>query len=261
MHFAGVLRSMHNLQNGRTRAVTFCLGIKVKQGLIALADTEIVKGDERLNKSKVWMKGDHTGFWWIMTSGLRSIRDKALIYLEEQAVHQNYPHARLYEVANAFGQQLRRVRQEDGASLAQSNLSFNLHAILGGKLPNDSEPTMFYIYPEGNWIEASQDSPYFVVGRTPYAKPILDQMLSNDLDLRRALAVAFLAFHATHASVTDVGFPIDVILSDAPSGQVMQSRFEAMELQSAADWWQAHLVNSLSMFPTECFSKLFVSQQ
>jgi putative proteasome-type protease len=236
--------------------MTFCVGIKVKRGLIALADTEITKGDERLNKSKMWMKGDQTGFWWIMTSGLRSIRDKALIYLEEHSAGQIHPYARLYEVANAFGQQLRRVREEDGASLAQSNLSFNLHAILGGKLPNDTEPTMFYIYPEGNWIEASQDSPYFVVGRTPYAKPILDRMLSIDLDLHQALVVAFLAFDATHASVTDVGFPIDIIMHDAQTGEVLQSRFEAMELQSAADWWQDHLVHSLSMFPTDYFKKL-----
>ena len=61
---------------------------------------------------------------------------------------------RLYHVAQAFGDQLRRVREEDGDALAQSGLTFNLHAIIGGQLTDDLTPTLFYVYPEGNWIEA-----------------------------------------------------------------------------------------------------------
>jgi len=59
------------------------------------------------------------------------------------------------------------VRHEDEASLGKSGLSFNLHAVIGGQLKEDEEPTLFYIYPEGNWVEASADAPYFIIGRTP----------------------------------------------------------------------------------------------
>ena len=241
--------------------MTFCLGIKVNEGLIALADTQIVKGDERLNKAKLSMKGDSNGYWWIMTSGLRSIRDKAMIYLEEEAAHKNIQYGRLYEIANMFGKQLRRVRIEDGDALAAGNFAFNLHAIVGGKLGNDPTPCMYYIYPEGNWIESNPDSPYFLVGRTPYAKPILDQLLTTNLDIRRALTVAFLAFDATRASVTDVGFPIDVILSEPHTNSVMQSRFDFSDLKFASDWWHNHLVCSLSQFPTDCFRSLFIENR
>lgn len=241
--------------------MTFCLGIKVNDGLIALADTQIVKGDERLNKAKLSMKDTSNGHWWIMTSGLRSIRDKAMIYLEEEVARQNVQFGRLYEIANLFGRQLRRVRSEDGDALASSNFAFNLHAIVGGKLSNDLEPCMYYIYPEGNWIESNPDSPYFIVGRTPYAKPILDQLLTSSLDIRRALTVAFLAFDATRSSVTDVGFPIDVILSDPGSDSVMQSRFELSDLKSASEWWRNHLLYSLAQFPTDCFSSLFAENR
>ncbi len=241
--------------------MTFCLGIKVNEGLIALADTQIVKGDERLNKTKLSMKDHGDGHWWIMTSGLRSIRDKAMIYLEEDATQQNTRYGRLYEVANAFGKQLRRVRSEDGDALAASNFAFNLHAIIGGKLAGDLEPCMYYIYPEGNWIESNQDSPYFIVGRTPYAKPILDQLLTSNLDIRRALTLAFLAFDATRASVTDVGFPIDVVLSNPLNSSVMQSRFDLGDLKSASEWWHNHLVCSLSQFPTDCFRLLFTENR
>ncbi len=241
--------------------MTFCLGIKVNDGLIALADTQIVKGDERLSKTKLTLKGDINGHWWIMTSGLRSIRDKALIYLEEEAAQQNVQYERLYEIANMFGRQLRRVRTEDGDALAASNFAFNLHAIIGGKLANDLAPCMYHIYPEGNWIESNPDSPYFLVGRTPYAKPILDQLLTNTLDIRHALTVAFLAFDATRASVTDVGFPIDVILSEQRTNSVTQSRFDFSDLKLASEWWRNHLVCSLSQFPTECFNTLFTENR
>jgi putative proteasome-type protease len=237
--------------------MTFCLGIRVNSGLIALADTQIVKGDERLNKAKLSMTGDSNGYWWIMTSGLRSIRDKSLIYLEEEAAHQNVQYSRLYEIANVFGKQLRRVRAEDGVALAAGNFAFNLHAIIGGKLANDLAPCMYYVYPEGNWIESNPDSPYFLVGRTPYAKPILDQLLTSDLDLCRALAVAMLAFDATRTSVTDVGFPIDVILSDLSTNSVRQSRFDTKDLKFASDWWHNQLRYSLSQFPMDCFNSLF----
>ena len=75
-------------------------------------------------------------------------------------------------------------------------------------------PTLFYIYPEGNWIEATADSPYFILGRTLYGKPILDRLLISDTPLAQALALAYLAFDATRTSVIDVAFPIDVIIFD-----------------------------------------------
>ena len=46
-----------------SKSMTFCVGIKVTQGLVALADTQIVKGDERLSKGKLTLiKFAHSGF-------------------------------------------------------------------------------------------------------------------------------------------------------------------------------------------------------
>lgn len=188
---------------------------------------------------------------FIMTSGLRSLRDKTVIYLEEKLAEEAPDFQRLYQVAQAFGNQLRRVREEDGAALAQRGLSFNLHAVIGGQLEGDPTPTLFYIYPEGNWIEATADSPYFILGRTLYGKPILDRLLISDTPLAQALALAYLAFDATRTSVVDVAFPIDVIVFDPLTRSFWQQRFDAAALASAAEWWQQCLRAALGEFPMD----------
>ena len=236
--------------------MTFCLGIRVRSGLIALADTKIVKGEEKLTKSKISLTDSDGRQWWLMTSGLRSVRDKTVTYLEQKLKHDHAPVQNLFEIANLFGEQLRRVRQEDEHSLEIGNLRFNLHAIVGGQLEQDVSTKMYYIYPEGNWIECYEDSPYFIIGRTHYAKPILDRLLRFDSDIKYAAALAFLGFDATRACVTDVGYPIDMVLHQSTNG-VIHQRFEATDLIHVSKWWNQTLSDALQQFPLDCFHKLF----
>ena len=230
--------------------MTFCVGIRVKKGLIALADTEVVKGVERVSKGKLTMLSVNAGFVWTMTSGLRSVRDKTLTYTENSIRDSETPCKRTYEIANLFGDSLRRVRKEDGTSLSRSNLRFNLNAIIGGRLDDDDMEKMYFVYPEGNWIEASIDSPYFLIGRSYYAKPILDRLLSFELDLPQAAALAYLGFDATRRSVFDVDFPIDVAICDSRSGVVSQQRLTAQEMEPVDTWWHKQMSQALGEFPT-----------
>jgi putative proteasome-type protease len=128
--------------------MTFCVGIKLEQGLVALADTQIVKGGERLSKGKLALVQHRAQRLFIMTSGLRSVRDKTVIYLEQKLTEEAVDFQRLYQVAQAFGEQLRRARQEDGAALAQRGLSSNLHAIIGGQLDADQHPHCITFIPK-----------------------------------------------------------------------------------------------------------------
>jgi len=231
--------------------VTFCVGIRVREGLVALADTQIVRGQEMSSKAKLSLL-DHGGRpVFVMTSGLRSIRDKAVMRLEDELAALPTPYPRLYEVVTAFGDQLKRVKVEDGPSLQESGLRFNSHAIIGGHLPGDSSPTLFMVYPEGNWIDATPDSPYFIIGRTSYGKPILDRLLTYDTPLAQAVALAYLAFDSTRASVVDVEFPIDLVLLVAADGVLHERRFTSADLASAHAFWHARLQSSLAEFPMD----------
>ncbi len=107
-------------------------------------------GANRGNKQKLAEFQHKDESLFTMASGLRSVRDKTLVYVEETLRESNPPMDRLYQFINLFGDQLRGVKNDDGPSLASSGLQFNLHAIIGGCLPPDPFPQLFYVYPEGN---------------------------------------------------------------------------------------------------------------
>jgi putative proteasome-type protease len=231
--------------------MTFCVGIKVAEGIVALADTRIVRGNEQVNKRKLAeFLHDHQSIF-TMTSGLRSVRDKTLTYVDESLRANTIGCDRLYQFVNLFGEQLRRVKKEDGPSLAETNNSFNLNAIIGGRLNADESPQLFYVYPEGNWVEAAIDSPYFVVGRTYYGKPILDRLLRYDTPLRSAISLALLAFDATRTSVTDVDYPVDVAVLACNESSPRYQRFSESDLATTTAWWNRTLSTSLATMPMD----------
>ncbi len=236
--------------------MTFCVGIKVREGVVALADTRIVRGSEQVNKQKLAQFVHDGQTLFTMTSGLRSVRDKTLTYVDETLRGGHDSIDRLYQFVNLFGEQLRRVKAEDGPSLAAANHAFNLNSIIGGRLSADFEPQLFYVYPEGNWVECNMDSPYFMIGRTYYGKPILDRLLRFETPLRSAIALAFLAFDATCASVTDVGYPIDLAVLASGDGEPRCRRFTEQDLSSTSEWWTQSLTQLLANMPMQWTDEL-----
>lgn len=229
--------------------MTFCIASRVNDGIVALADTRIVKGGERLSKAKLALHIGPHGTFFTMTSGLRSIRDKMLIYGEEFMSAADTSFTRLYQVANVFGEQLRRVRSEDYDALQQGGLSFNLHAIIGGRLRDDPTPTLFLVYPEGNWIEVNDDSPYFIIGRTPNGRAILDRHLTVRTGVRQAALLSLLAFELTATSVTDVDYPIDMAVMRIGESEFKQQRFQVSDLEAVTKAWHEATAQALLAMP------------
>src|ERR1700680_2763087 len=107
--------------------MTFCLGINLKEGLVGLADTRVLAGRD-LTTAKKGATYQGPGFsFFIMNSGLRSLRDKALLYFEDAFARQTAVRERLFKVVNLFGSQVRRVAEEDARFLKEVDLSFNLY--------------------------------------------------------------------------------------------------------------------------------------
>jgi putative proteasome-type protease len=229
--------------------MTFAVGIRVESGIVALADTQVVRGRETSNKGKLSVIEHSESRAFVMTSGLRSIRDKTVLRLEDELAGLSEPYERMHQLVSAYGDQLRQVRVEDDASLMASGLKFDSHAIIGGQFPGDATPELFLVYPEGNWVVATTDSPSFIVGRSAYGKPILDRLLRFDTSIREAVALAYLSFDATRTSTVDVGYPFDLLVLDSDRGSLQPQRFDADDLRAAETHWQERLEAALADFP------------
>lgn len=231
--------------------MTFCAAIRIEEGLVGLSDTRLTSGTERTTARKVTIHqhGKHSMF--LMTSGLRSVRDKALTYFEEVLEEQDTHFDKLYKAVNAFAAQVRVVAHEDKEALKESGLDFNLFSIIGGQLEKDKEHKLYMLYPQGNWVEVGKGSPYFLIGESSYGKPILDRVLRIDSPMDTALKLAYLAFDSTRISAVDVDFPIDVVLYKRDSFDIIQHRYEREDLQHLPELWQESLRKSVAQMPDE----------
>ena len=235
--------------------MTYCLGIKVKEGLVAIADTLITSGTETITKKKVFTEQKDHFSLFIMTSGLRSVRDKAVVYFREQLENQEFN--KLYKAVNAFGQQVKRVADEDKASLEKAGFKFDLNTIIGGQLRDDKEHKLFLLYPEGNWVELEQGAPYVIIGNTGHGKAILNRTLTEDSSMKVALKAGFLSFDSTRVSSNNVDFPIDVVLYKKDSYSLGEQRYEQKDLQNISAQWAEELKKALEDIPDEWMETAF----
>ena len=231
--------------------MTFCLGITVEEGLVGIADTRITSGNEMTSAQKVSTYQNGNGAFFLMTSGLRSVRDKTLTYFEETLEIGDEPRDKLYKVVNAFTTALRRVAVEDKVFLADSGLRFDMYALIGGQMTGDTAHKLYLVYPEGNWVEITRGTPYHIIGEGGYGKPVLDRTLKYSDPLLMALKVGCLAFDSTRISAADVDFPIDVVLYQKGCRDLAEHRYEKEDLANISSWWQEHLRGLVYKLPSE----------
>jgi putative proteasome-type protease len=237
--------------------LTFCLGIKVREGLVGIADTRVISGNENISARKVSLFNLDGHQVFFMTSGLRSVRDKAVAYFEEAMFEREESFDRLFKVANAFAGQIRRVAQEDKKTLEESGFNFNIYCLMGGRMANDAEHKLYLIYPQANWVEIGASTPYHIIGAAGYGKPVLDRTLKYEDSLRFALKVGCLAFDSTRISAADVDFPIDVVLYFADTNELVERRFEFDDLTEITEGWQERLRASVSNLPSRWLDSFF----
>lgn len=230
--------------------MTFCIGVKVAKGLVGLSDTRVTSGAEYSTapETTIIQRNRHSMF--IMTSGLRSARDKALTYFNEVLETEDASFSRMYVAVNKFADQVRRVRKEDQESLQHGGYKFDLTCLIGGQLEEDKEHKLYMLYPEGNWVEAAEDSPYYIIGGSGFGTPILRRVLTYQSSLETALKLVILAFDSTRISANDVGYPIDVVHYRRSSYSLTVKRFEAEDLALISGWWQNVQKRSVSRMPS-----------
>jgi putative proteasome-type protease len=240
--------------------MTFCLGIKTKDGIVGLSDTRITTGSETTSSKKVYTVNRDKHTFFIMTSGLRSVRDKAITYFSEVIENKDQSFTKLYHAVNEFGNQVRAVAKEDKEFLEAAGLNFNVYSIIGGQLEEDLEPKLYLLYPQGNWIEIRRGTPFVIIGNSGFGNPVLKRSLTYEDSLDYALKCAFLAFDATRICANDVDFPIDTVVLANDSYQLKEQRFEQKELEHVSTFWNERLKIAIEELPSSILDKAFADR-
>lgn len=209
--------------------MTYCVGMVLDKGLVLMSDTRTNSGVDNISvfrKMHSWhVPGER--IINIMTAGNLATTQAVISQLEERtkAPSERRPSLleapTMFQVATVVGGLLRDVierRQDTGQAAAGPRFTASL--IVSGQIKG-MEPRLFMIYPEGNFIEASFDTPFFQIGETKYGRPILLRGYDRTMSFEDAVKLLMVSFDSTLAANLSVGLPFDLMV-------IERDRFEPL---------------------------------
>jgi putative proteasome-type protease len=211
--------------------MTYCVALRLDTGMIFASDSRTNAGVDHIatfTKMRVYEKKDDRVIVTLssgnlaMTQGVINILDRHAKALEGEETM--WTVQSMYDVAALVGDALREMHRRDGPFLSQSSIEANSNLLVGGQIKGEA-PRLFHIYAQGNFIEATDDTPYFQLGESKYGKPILDRVISMATPQKEAAKCVLISFDSTMKSNISVGLPIDLLWYPRDSMRVgMQQR-------------------------------------
>jgi putative proteasome-type protease len=231
--------------------MTYCVAMRLNRGLVFAADTRTSAGSDNVasfRKLYYWRKPGQRVLV-LCSAGNLAITQSVISLLNEQMMADPpvgaetlFTAPSVYRAARVIGDTLREVRRIDGPELEASGASFNANFLFGGQV-GEEPPRLFHIYPEGNFIEATDDTPFFQIGEHKYGKPIIDRVVQPNMRLGEAAKLALLSFDSTLRSNLSVGLPIDILIYERDTLDVRrQKRIELEDeyfRKLSASWSEA----------------------
>ena len=157
----------------------------------------------------------------------------------------------MFQVAKLVGDMVREVIQANAVTGQQADSTFNATLILGGQI-STSDPRLFMIYPEGNIIEASEDTPFFQIGETKYGRPILVRAYNADMEFEDAVKLLMVSFDSTIKANLSVGLPLDLQTYETDTMRVgYELRIEPDNpyFQAVSEGWGEALKQAFNSLP------------
>lgn len=194
--------------------MTYCVAMCLADGLVFASDSRTNAGVDHIatfRKLHIFEKDDRV---LVLQSAGNLATTQSVLTLLRQRINQDVPNlmnvSSVYDAATLVGNVIREVIQRDGGQ-QQGHINFGCNILLGGQIKGESH-RLFHIYPEGNFIEATEDTPYFQIGESKYGKPIIDRVLTYTTQLETAMQCALISINSTLRSNLSVGLQLDVLI-------------------------------------------------
>ena len=229
--------------------MTYCVGMMLERGLVLMSDTRTNSGVDNISTFRKMVHWEVPGerIIAVMSSGNLATTQAVIGKLEERNKtpaerHNSVLEApTMFQIATQLGKLLRETIQDrDTDNGMKAAGTFSATLILAGQIQG-MEPRLFLIYPEGNFIEASYDTPFFQIGETKYGRPIILRGYNPKMGFSDAVKLLMVSFDSTLKAILSVGLPLDLLV-------IENGRFEPLheERITAADPWYRSLSASWS---------------
>lgn len=239
--------------------MTYCVGLRLNKGLVFMSDTRTNAGLDNISvfkKMHTWsVPGER--IITIMTAGNLATTQAVISLLSERtkATSDRKPTIlevpSMFEVARLIGTVVRDEILANSTSGQAADSSFNATMIVGGQIKG-SQPRLFMIYPEGNFIEASNETPFFQIGETKYGRPILVRAYDADMSFEDAVKLLLLSFDSTIKANLSVDLPLDLQIYENDSLEIFhEQRLDANNpyYHEISTGWSQALIEAFHSLP------------
>ncbi len=239
--------------------MTYCVGLKIDRGLVFMSDTRTNAGIDSIStfrKMHIWSEpGERVVV--LMAAGNLATTQAVVSLLDERtkAVSERSPTLletpSMYQTARLVGNTVREVIASASPEGERADSYFNASFILGGQI-RGTEPRLFMVYPEGNFIEASEDTPFFQIGETKYGKPIIVRAYDPTMSFAETAKLLLVSFDSTLKSNLSVGLPLDLFFYDKDSlkpGMKKRIGQDDPYYRTISDGWSNALKNAFKSLP------------
>lgn len=242
--------------------MTYCVGLALERGLVFMSDTRTNAGLDNVStfcKMHVWdVPGERA--LTLMTAGNLATTQAVISSLGERSKAPEDRRSSVLDTPSMF-QTARLVADtlreeiEKQAGQGQSAESFGATMILGGQIAGGA-PRLFLIYPEGNFIEAGPDTPFFQIGEMKYGRPILVRAYDPGMSFEEAMRLLLVSFDSTLKANLTVGAPFDFHVYERDSlktGATGRINLDDAYFQTVSQGWGNALKSALDSLPTFSF--------
>lgn len=239
--------------------MTYCVGLKIDKGLVFMSDTRTNAGIDNFStyrKMHVWEKPGERVIV-LLSAGNLATTQAVVSILDERTKAASDRHQTLLETPSMFqtarlvGQTVKEIILTSSPTGQKADSYFNASFILGGQIKG-SEPRLFLIYPEGNFIESTDDSPFFQVGETKYGRPIIVRAYDKAMSFSETAKLLMVSFDSTVKANLSVGLPLDMLFYERDSLKValrQRIRVDDPYYRSISEGWSMALKAAFERLP------------
>jgi putative proteasome-type protease len=202
--------------------MTYCVAVTVDKGMVFASDSRTNAGVDRLSTyAKMFTFGNEgERVFVVLTAGNLATTQSVIAQLKrdiKQGIEPSLDSVQdLTEAAEYLGQLSATKQQKHVQTSEGPSLDFSASFLLGGQIAGGAHG-IYMIYPEGNFITATPESPYQQIGEVKYGKPILDRIIKRETSLEEAALCALVSMDSTMRSNATVGPPIDILIYERDS--------------------------------------------